>query len=80
MLTFFRHLFLTTACMILLAPSTWANDFGAQQYPFIPGLIHNDRPPLCQALLTSAKTAFFSKEPHMYVKSIGGASGSSGRR
>lgn len=72
MLTFFRHLFLTTACMILLSPSTWANDFGARQYPFIPSLIHNDRPPLCQAILTSAKTTFFSNEPHMYVKSIEG--------
>ena len=70
MLPFFRRLFLTTACMILLSPSTWANDFGARQYPFIPSLIHNDRPALCQAILTIAKTTFFSKDPHMYVKSI----------
>jgi len=72
-MTYLRYLVLTTTCLILTSSLGQASDFGARQYPFFPSLIHNTRPPLCQALLKSAKNTFFSKDPYMSIKIIQGA-------
>jgi uncharacterized protein YecT (DUF1311 family) len=51
----------------------WANDFGTRRYPFIPALVVNQNPPLCDAYLAALREEFLSTKVNMIVTKIQGA-------
>ncbi|MDH4237273.1 MAG: hypothetical protein OEV17_08525, partial [Nitrospira sp.] len=63
----FAQFLLVISLTLFLHHTAWAKDFGAREFPFLPTLVENRSPELCNAYLAATKDEFFSKNVDMIV-------------
>lgn len=67
------RLLLATVCILFMSSTARGNDFGSRKYPFMPELVVNQSPPLCDAYLAALREEFLSTKVNMVVTKIQGA-------